>query len=65
MYVYPTGEEYTRLRLLNEFRNIYMGYNTQDGINYFSFYLSTTNEVVSLDSQPSNTGMYEHSTLIG
>lgn len=60
MYVYPSGPEFTYLRRFNYFRNIYMGYNAQDGEpnSQFSVYLSTTSEIVGLHEEPSNTGRH-------
>ncbi|KAF6016883.1 hypothetical protein EB796_024802 [Bugula neritina] len=55
MYIYPSGPNQVYLRRLNEFRNIYMGYNAQDGVNLFSVYVSTTSEIVGLHTEPSNT----------
>jgi len=57
MYIYPSGPNQVYLRRLNEFRNIYMGYNAQDGVNLFSVYVSSTSEIVGLHTEPSNTGM--------
>ena len=58
MYIYPSGTNNTQLRRLNEFRNIYMGYNAADDATFFSLYLSTTTEIVGLHTEPSNTGKY-------